>query len=123
MPNIDDIFKSKTWKGTEIDKPVYLTITECRTHEFDDGTKLVLSFKEDERGLVCNKTNALTIADGYGRDTDNWIGKPLKLFKARVTYQGRMTDAVRVACDPRHTGAAEPPPTAPEPEPEDDLPF
>jgi hypothetical protein len=57
--------------------------------------KLVLYFKGKEKGLVLNKTNANTIGDGYGDDTDEWFDQPLILFSVKTDYQGKVVDAIR----------------------------
>jgi hypothetical protein len=57
--------------------------------------KLVLYFKGKEKGLVLNKTNAGTIGDGYGDDTDDWFDNPLILFSVKTDYQGKVVDAIR----------------------------
>jgi hypothetical protein len=60
--------------------------------------KPILFFKEskDERGLVLCKTNSRLIAGIYGVDTDDWIGKRVTLFPARVEAFGETVDAIRI---------------------------
>jgi hypothetical protein len=60
-----------------------------------DDTKPILYFKGKERGLVLNKTNANTISDAYGDDTDDWLDQPLILFPAMVAFQGKTQPAIR----------------------------
>jgi hypothetical protein len=57
--------------------------------------KLVLYFKGGKKGLVLNKTNAGTIGDGYGDDTDDWYDQPLILFSVKTDFQGKVVDAIR----------------------------
>ena len=61
-----------------------------------DNKKLILYFEGKDRGLVLNKTNANNIANAYGDDTDDWIGKQIVLFEAMVDFQGRTVPAIRV---------------------------
>jgi hypothetical protein len=73
------------------------TINKVDMKEFDDGSrKLFVMFNDLEKGLVLNKTNADTIGDLYGKNTDNWVGKPVMLFTMPVDYQGKKVNAIRV---------------------------
>ena len=42
--------------------------------------KPILAFEGKEKGFVCNKTNAKTIASMYGNVTEGWVGKKITLF-------------------------------------------
>ncbi len=58
--------------------------------------KLLISFVGKNKGLVLNKTNMFAISDLYGPETDDWVGKKIKLVTARVDYQGKRVDAIRI---------------------------
>ena len=58
--------------------------------------KPVLYFQNHERGIVLNKTNSSIIADMYGEETDDWPGKRVVLYPARVEFQGKIVDAIRI---------------------------
>jgi hypothetical protein len=58
--------------------------------------KPVLFFEEEPRGFVLNRTNANTIADLYGDDTDDWSGQQIVLYPDRAAYLGKMHDVIRV---------------------------
>jgi hypothetical protein len=83
--------------------------------------KPVLFFEGKQKGMVCNKTNAKTIAQIAGdSDTDNWAGTRVQLYVAVVSFQGEEVEALRVRV----------PKTAPKPKPEpaadltaDEIPF
>lgn len=73
------------------------TISAIDMKNFDDGSrKLMVSFQELEKNLVLNKTNADTISDLYGRNTDGWMGHQVMLFTMPVDYQGKKVQAIRV---------------------------
>lgn len=73
------------------------TISKVDMKNFDDGSrKLFVLFQELDKGLVLNKTNADTIGDLYGRDTDGWVNRPVMLFTMPVDYQGKKVNAIRV---------------------------
>ena len=57
----------------------------------------MIYFEEDHKGLVCNKTNAKTIARVTGsEDFEDWTGKKISLYRAEVEFQGDMVEAIRV---------------------------
>lgn len=68
--------------------------------EYVDGQtadpKPVAYFAGKNRGLVLNKTNASTIAAGYGDETDAWAGRPLVIFTTSTSFQGRQVPCLRV---------------------------
>jgi hypothetical protein len=57
--------------------------------------KLVLSFQNQEKALVLNKTNFCAIEEIYG-DSDDWHGQPIVAAPDRTTYQGKRVDCVRL---------------------------
>ena len=59
-------------------------------------TKPVLYFFDEQKGLVLNKTNSMTIARLYGNDFSMWSGKPIECFSIPVEFSGEMRDAIRV---------------------------
>ncbi len=85
----------------------------------DDGDKPVIYFRGKDRALVCNKTNAASIAELLGDDEmDNWGGYRICLVPAKTDFQGKRVDCIRIDAAP---GAPQP-----EPEPvltEDSIPF
>lgn len=71
----------------------------------DTDQKPVVYFVGIPKALVMNRTNGAAIANAYGTETDNWIGKQITLFSAPVSFQGRVVDAIRVTAS--STGAAQ----------------
>lgn len=83
--------------------PVTLQITRVGMHEFDDrknpGQKvkqITLGFRNTDKVLGLNWTNANVIMGMYGDETDMWIGKPVTLEVRQVEAFGKYTDAIRV---------------------------
>lgn len=58
--------------------------------------KPVVYFEKADKGLVLNKTNAMSIAQAYGPNTDGWTGKAIELYPDTTMYQGRPTPCIRV---------------------------
>lgn len=46
--------------------------------------RLVLSFIGKEKKLSLNRTNAMILADGFGDQHQQWLGKEIEIFPTRV---------------------------------------
>lgn len=79
---------------------VSVVMTRVKIETFGEGKdakdKPVLFFQGKKLGLALNKTNAKTIADTFGDDTDDWEGHEIELYTAMVQYQSNMVEAIRV---------------------------
>ena len=99
--NLDDIYQSSTIKAQDLKgREVTLTINGFQAVDFDEGKKLVLSFAETEKTLVCNKTNGTTIGQLYGSNVDSWIGKRITLFPTQTDWAGSQVACIRVKLQP-----------------------
>ena len=95
---VDQMFPSKYLRAADLPRRgITLTIDAIEQEQIGGDDKYVLYFIEDERGLALNKTNALAIADGYGKDTEEWSGRKIHLRKEKVSFQGGRVDAIRVS--------------------------
>jgi hypothetical protein len=99
-----NIYKSSLFPFIQGDslvgKPVTLTMKAVKmelvpTKPGEADEKPVLYFKESSKGLILNKTNAKTIAQLYGGETNDWTGKPIELYSERVKAFGQWFNAVR----------------------------
>ena len=116
MPNVSKMFPGKFLKAADLDgKSIKVTIAGLTEDEVGDskGKKWILNFKDKDRGLVLNVTNANMIAAHYGDESDNWSGKEVILYVEKVSYQGKIVDAIRVRVE-----SSPFPPAA-----EEDIPF
>jgi hypothetical protein len=99
--NINNAFPSKYLKSGDLaDGDLVMTIAsvteETVGQDENAETKPIVHFSETDKGMVLNKTNALTISNLYGPETDNWTGKKIQLFATEVGFQGKQTLAIRV---------------------------
>ena len=99
--NLDDAFPSKYMKASDLPEDAAVTYTIEKIEMQDIGKekqrKPVITFEESDKAFVCNKTNANSIAKVLGsRDTDEWIGKQIKLFRTEVEFGGEMVESIRV---------------------------
>ena len=95
----DDIYKNRWIKADDIgDEDLILTIKDVNAEEVgaDKEMKLVLTFKDQEKGLALNKTNAENLKDRFGATPNDWIGKKIALYTTEVDYAGKTTLAVRI---------------------------
>jgi hypothetical protein len=130
MPDFRSMFDANYLYSYDLKgRDVTVTIKEVKVAKLrsldknkPDQKKPVLFFAEskDARGLVLCKTNARIIAGIYGQETDEWVGKRITLFGARVEAFGSVVDAIRIRptapVKSAKTGTFVEPPTAPGPE-------
>ena len=110
---INEAFPSKFLKAADLQgRHVRLQIHKVQLEDIgDDAAKPVLYFQNKQKGLVLNRTNAQTITDAYGDDTDHWTGCEVELFSTKVLFQSRMVDAIRLNIPPQQRAPAPTPPT------------
>ena len=101
-----DAFPSSWINATNVDpEGEELTIREV-THEKvgKEKEKLpVIRFDERDDRFVCRITKWDSIVELTGEEnSDNWVGKRIKLVRVRVECRGEMRDGVRIqAAKPR----------------------
>lgn len=101
MVNINEEFPSKYLKSADLQgNMVKVKIRDVLSEQIGADRKLIMYFQGKDKGMVLNKTNARTIGDVYGDDTDSWINASIELFSMKVDFQGRMVDGLRVRVPP-----------------------
>ncbi len=94
---IDDVFPSRTLKAADLGgRKIKLTIANVEMEKMGDDMKPVMYFKGKEKGLVLNKTKAAVLTAAFGGETDNWYGKEIAIYPAKVAYNGQMVDSINV---------------------------
>lgn len=98
---VTDIWPSKYVKAADLgDKLVTVTIAKLVIEDMGYGAeaerKPVLYFDKATKGMVVNRTNGMIIAHLYGPETDDWAGKRITLYAAKVKAFGSWHDAIRV---------------------------
>lgn len=82
--------------------------------------KMVMRFNGTTKKLVCNKTNADSIAQLYGTKAEEWVGKRITLYPTKCLAFGDMVECIRIREKvPPAPGAA--PSLPPQGEPPADL--
>lgn len=93
-----DIFPSKYLRAADLNgqEPI-VTIDRVDMETLGDERKPVVYFRNKDKGLVLNKTNFNAIEEISGKDdTDLWSGTKVKLFTAKVEFQGKRVPAIRI---------------------------
>ncbi len=102
--NTDKIYPSKYLKSGDVtETPRSYTISGAEIEEVgrEKTPRLVLSLKGEDKGFVVNKTNMNTIAKALGsKETEDWIGKAIKLYSTEVQLGDEMVEAIRVSLKP-----------------------
>lgn len=99
---MSDVFPSKYVKTADLNGRVVtltikgLAIEQMTNHSNEMERKPVLYFEKATKGLVLNRTNAMTIAALYGDESDDWVGKRISIYATKVRAFGSMQDAIRV---------------------------
>ncbi len=123
MTDYESIFPSKYFKAADLDgQPKLVIISRWATEEVGKQRdhKPVLYFQGEDKALVCNVTNARTIAKILDtRDIDAWIGKEIVLYPTTTEFAGEMMDCIRVA----RKGAKPPQPKTAKDDSIDEIPF
>ncbi len=97
--------RARTFLGSYLQKedisdPVIVTINSAKEESLNESerSKLILHFKEFEKGLVSNVTNINVLIDILKSDeTDDWIGKRIVLYvDNNVMFAGKRVGGIRV---------------------------
>lgn len=88
LKGTDDVFQEND--------TVIWTVDHAAEETLLGEDKLVLYFLEEDRPVVLNKTNTRRMIEGFGDDTDDWIGKRVQLYTEPVDFNGKVTDAIRL---------------------------
>lgn len=99
---VSDAYPSTYLKAADLqNRNVNVIVDRVEYEKLGEENKPVLYFKNKEKGMILNRTNANTISMVYGDDTDDWEGGDLTLYSTRVDFQGKSVDAIRVRVPPR----------------------
>lgn len=102
MANVNALYPSTYLKAADLNgKTAKVAVRTVIVEKIGTDTKPVLYFQGKEKGMVLNKTNAFTISQAYGPDTDAWGGAAVEIFPAYVDFQGKQVEALRIRIPPR----------------------
>lgn len=116
--NINTMFPSKYVSAGDLQgQRVPVMMSHVVMEDVGDGDNKerlpVLYFQGMQKGMVLNKTNAKSIANWYGDDTDYWPGQSIILYSTKVQFGKDMVDGIRVDRDFSRQSALPQPQAAP----------
>lgn len=130
-----DMYPSRWLKAADVARPVLAVIKNVTFEEVVEGEqKPVLHFAGTIKPMVLNKTNTASLTEICGSDdTDDWTNRSVVLYSAKVQFQSKIVDAIRIRASrqapaPAATATATAqakPAAAPEPASDetDDVPY
>ena len=71
---------------------VHMEVVDEEKHE----EKPIVYFEGAKKALALNKTNAATISEFYGTETDQWRGQKIELYPTMTDFKGTRTPCIRV---------------------------
>lgn len=96
--NATDYLNSNFLSGDTLEPNVIIeaAIVSARSHQFEEEEKekLVIYLDYEGKGVVLNQTRTKALIRAYGINTDNWIGKPIKVFRGETMYAGKTVPCV-----------------------------
>ena len=116
-------------------REIQLEIDDVKWEKVGDDQKAVVYFIGKQKGLILNKTNASTIAEKLGYETNNWHKKTISVYPTETDYQGKRVPCIRIRMSETPVGPdtplnpqplpVQPPQAQPahEQSPGDDMPF
>lgn len=98
-PNADDFLGGNYLKKEDLDGAITVTINDVwsETMRGQKQPKLVVGFREFEKGLILNKTNIRILASTFRTtNTANWRGEVELYVEENVEYSGRVVGGIRI---------------------------
>lgn len=97
---VSDAFPSKYIKAEDLGslgQEIQVTVARVGMEQLDNEQKMIVHFYEyGDKGLVLNKTNANSLVQMFGDETDKWTGMGFIVFSTMVDFKGVQTPAIRV---------------------------
>lgn len=129
MPKVSEMIQSKFLRKEDFDEDRVLSIRGVKLEDMpgDSGDqKWVLYFREEAKGMALNVTTIRVLENAFGDDSDNWVGKKVKVYvDPNVSFGGKVVGGLRLM-PPRKQAAEAPAPAQTRPADtdfDDDIPF
>lgn len=104
---ISDCFPSPYLKASDLqpNKDIEVEIESVTLEEMEQGgeSRPVVRFAKKKKRFVLNRTNSQTLAEAFGDETMEWVGRKILLFVSSTTFNGRPVQCIR--CRPSQPAA------------------
>jgi hypothetical protein len=101
--NVNEMYRSDYMKADSLNGQAFcFTITDCSAEKAEGDERLVLAFFEVSSLMILDRTNTNMLAELYGPETSEWIGKVIKLAPSTTLFLGQVVKYVRICherCD------------------------
>ena len=101
--NVHEMYRYNYMKSDDLNgQALCFSITECLAEKVGGDERLVLAFFEVPSLMILDKINVNTLADLYGPETSEWIGKTIRLAPSTTLFLGQVVKYVRICherCD------------------------
>ena len=126
--NIDDAFGTNLRAEDVLGREFNVVISNFEMQEMNDGKmKPVIQFEKATKGLVLNATRKETMKILYGKQTEDWIGKPIVICHGTTSFQGKEVGTIVIQGPPQTVPQAVAAPAQPVdhgiPDVDDSAPF
>lgn len=104
---VSEYFANNFFRAEDFDRDG--TVMQIYSVEMEDvgkQEKLCLHFVDQDKSLPVNKTNALTLAELYGDDTDDWCDKEIRVYRDVTMFNGKRVSCMRVSGPEERTKAS-----------------
>lgn len=72
------------------------TIQAVGQEVVDGQPRIYVKFFEHQKPYLANKTNLTSLAQGLGRESQNWINQRVEVTRQPTTFQGRACEGIRL---------------------------
>ena len=98
MVDVGKFFSGKFLKPVDLEQDSQIVeIQGSRAHRFQDGEeKWIVKFKEYSKPLPLNTINGNRLIAEWGRESDNWVGKKVELYRTQGEFRGEIMPVTRI---------------------------
>ena len=99
--DFDDIYGSNYLAATDLKKPITTVIEQVEQEDFarqgeKKKMKVVLYLRGVRKPVIVNKTNALTLANAFGKNFEDWPDQRIVIKAEPTTFAGKPTKGIRL---------------------------
>ena len=99
--DFDDLYGSQYLAATDVKRPFAAAIEDIDEQDFArqgerPRVKKVLHLKGVRKPIVLNKTNALSLAEAFGKNFKDWMDKHITVKAEPTTFAGKRTMGLRL---------------------------